>query len=70
MKFTCGDRVRMWTPDDEGGRWVGGEVTLIREHDRTCKVMFDDVWNYDYYPEADLVREEAAHRGLIDRFRP
>lgn len=51
-KFKHGDRVRM----KYNGEYVHGEVTVTREMEQDCKVLFDEDWapDYWYYPNKDL----------------
>lgn len=53
-RFKPGDKVLMY--DKPYRRIVTGEITLIRDAQPRCKVLWDgDVdLNYDYYPEECL----------------
>ena len=59
MNLKPGDRVKMKV----GNQYFVGEVTICRESENTCKVLFDYLSentepNYDYYPEKDLEKIE------------
>lgn len=58
-KFKAGDRVKMFN----GDRYCHGEITIVRDYDSTCKVMFDEDWapNYWYYRQEDLELENEPN---------
>ena len=53
MTFKPGDKVEM----KYGDKYYEGEVTIVREDNHTCKVIFTDTdcpLDYWYYPMRDL----------------
>jgi hypothetical protein len=55
MPFKAGNIVRMIDKTEEGDRYVYGKITIIRDYEPACKVMFENSdLNYDYYYSEDL----------------
>ncbi len=55
-KFKPGEIVKM----NCNGTWCYGEITIVRETDNTCKVLFTEDYapSYDYYPFIDLYKTD------------